>query len=42
MRRKTKDLDQIQKDLKRPNLLLNQEVDVEQVGGAQHYCIHCA
>ncbi|XP_053975490.1 zinc finger protein 593 homolog [Hylaeus anthracinus] len=43
-RRRAKDLDQIDEDLKDENVknLLNQEVDLEKPGAAQYYCIHCA
>ncbi|XP_014612045.1 PREDICTED: zinc finger protein 593 homolog [Polistes canadensis] len=43
-KRRTKDLDEIDVDLKEENVkqLLNQEVDLEKPGNAQHYCIHCA
>lgn len=35
---------QIDNDLQSDNTekLLNQEVDIDKPGGAQHYCIHCA
>ncbi|CAG9801656.1 unnamed protein product [Chironomus riparius] len=43
LRNKTKDLDQIDKDLKEgSDQLLNQEVDLDKPGFAQHYCLHCA
>lgn len=43
-KRRTKDLDEIDEDLKDKNLksLLNQEVDFEKPGAAQYYCVHCA
>ncbi|XP_018568209.1 zinc finger protein 593 homolog [Anoplophora glabripennis] len=43
-KRRTKDLDQIDEDIKPENAsrLLNQEVDLDVPGGAQHYCVHCA
>ncbi|XP_003703339.1 zinc finger protein 593 homolog [Megachile rotundata] len=43
-RRKTKDLDEIDEDLKDENVhkLLNQEVDLDKPGAGQYYCIHCA
>ncbi|XP_037778060.1 zinc finger protein 593-like [Penaeus monodon] len=43
-KRKTKDLDQIDDDLKEENIhkLLHQEVDPDLPGDAQHYCVHCA
>ncbi|XP_071791664.1 zinc finger protein 593-like [Asterias amurensis] len=43
-RRKTKDLDQIDKDLQpaESQKLLNQEIDHDKPGSAQHYCLHCA
>ncbi|KAJ0008984.1 hypothetical protein NQD34_016399 [Periophthalmus magnuspinnatus] len=43
-KRRTKDLDQIHADMK-PEVaakLLNQEVDYDVTGNAQHYCLHCA
>ncbi|XP_034250560.1 zinc finger protein 593 homolog [Thrips palmi] len=41
---RTKDLDQINQDLKEENVekLLNQEVDADKPGKAQFYCLHCA
>ncbi|XP_070166202.1 zinc finger protein 593 homolog [Polyergus mexicanus] len=42
-KRRTKDLDEIDEDLKgNAKKLLNQEVDFDKPGAAQHYCIHCA
>ncbi|XP_018329950.1 zinc finger protein 593 homolog [Agrilus planipennis] len=43
-KRRTKDLDQIDEDLKPQNAekLLNQETDLDKPGSAQFYCIHCA
>ncbi|KAF6721839.1 Zinc finger protein 593 [Oryzias melastigma] len=43
-KRRTKDLDQIHSDLKPETAakLLNQEVDFDVTGCAQHYCLHCA
>lgn len=43
-RRRTKDLDQINEDLKQENTekLLNQEIDADKPGKAQFYCLHCA
>ncbi len=43
-KRRTKDLDQIHNDLKKDNFvqLLNQPVDYDVTGNAQHYCVHCA
>ncbi|XP_014476191.1 PREDICTED: zinc finger protein 593 homolog [Dinoponera quadriceps] len=43
-KRRKKDLDEIDEDLKEQNVeqLLNQEVDFDKPGSAQHYCIHCA
>ncbi|XP_057672305.1 zinc finger protein 593 homolog [Diorhabda carinulata] len=43
-KRRTKDLDEIDEDLKVNNSekLLNQEVDFDKPGSAQHYCLHCA
>lgn len=43
-KRRTKDLDQIDDDLKVENSakLLHQEVDDDKPGSGQHYCLHCA
>ncbi|KOC66281.1 Zinc finger protein 593 like protein [Habropoda laboriosa] len=43
-KRKTKDLDEIDEDLKDKNItnLLNQEVDLDKPGAGQYYCVHCA
>ncbi|XP_050517193.1 zinc finger protein 593 homolog [Diabrotica virgifera virgifera] len=43
-KRRTKDLDQIDEDIKPENTekLLNQDIDFDKPGSAQHYCIHCA
>ncbi|XP_076621180.1 zinc finger protein 593 homolog [Colletes latitarsis] len=43
-KRRKKDLDEIDEDLKYENVksLLNQEVDLDKPGAAQYYCIHCA
>ena len=43
-KRKTRDHDQIHDDLKLETAiqLINQEVDHDLTGAAQHYCIHCA
>ncbi|XP_078000332.1 zinc finger protein 593-like [Glandiceps talaboti] len=43
-RRKTKDLDQIDEDMKTENAdkLLNQEIDHDLPGSGQNYCLHCA
>lgn len=43
-KRKTKDHDQIHKDLKLKNAfeLINQQIDHDVPGAAQNYCIHCA
>ena len=43
-RRRTKDHDQIHVDLKpdQAKALLNQAVDLDVTGNAQHYCLHCA
>ncbi|XP_006631343.1 zinc finger protein 593 [Lepisosteus oculatus] len=43
-KRRTKDLDQIHEDMRAGNAdkLLNQEVDYDVTGNAQHYCLHCA
>ncbi|XP_030747206.1 zinc finger protein 593 isoform X2 [Sitophilus oryzae] len=43
-KRRVKDLDQIDEDLKPENCkqLLHQEVDFDKPGNAQFYCIHCA
>ncbi|XP_055371423.1 zinc finger protein 593 homolog [Condylostylus longicornis] len=38
-----RDLDEIDNDLKtNPEKLIDQEIDFEQKGLGQHYCIHCA
>ncbi|XP_047538325.1 zinc finger protein 593 homolog [Vanessa atalanta] len=44
VRNRKKDLDQIDVDLQEDNAekLLNQEVDLDRPGAAQHYCLHCA
>ncbi|KAL0867866.1 hypothetical protein ABMA27_008556 [Loxostege sticticalis] len=44
LRNRKKDLDQIDVDIKEENAekLLNQDVDLDLPGSAQHYCIHCA
>ncbi|XP_053617794.1 zinc finger protein 593 homolog [Plodia interpunctella] len=44
VRNRKKDLDQIDSDLNEENAkkLLNQEVDLDLPGAAQHYCLHCA
>ncbi|GLG96117.1 Zinc finger protein 593 homolog-like Protein [Gryllus bimaculatus] len=41
---KTKDLDQIDNDMKEENAqkLIHQEIDFDKPGLAQHYCLHCA
>ncbi|XP_066154286.1 zinc finger protein 593 homolog [Euwallacea fornicatus] len=43
-KRRVKDLDQIDEDLKEENAkeLLNQEIDFDKPGNAQFYCLHCA
>ncbi|XP_010788906.1 zinc finger protein 593 [Notothenia coriiceps] len=43
-KRRTKDMDEIHSDMKTEAAakLLNQEVDVDVTGCAQHYCLHCA
>ncbi|XP_047121080.1 zinc finger protein 593 homolog [Schistocerca piceifrons] len=43
-KRRTKDLDEIDEDMKEKNakLLLNQEIDLDKPGNAQFYCLHCA
>ncbi|XP_046748115.1 zinc finger protein 593 homolog [Diprion similis] len=43
-KRRTKDLDEINEDIKPEysTALLNQEVDLDKPGAAQHYCLHCA
>ncbi|XP_076663940.1 zinc finger protein 593 homolog [Andrena cerasifolii] len=43
-KRRTKDLDEINEDLKSENVkeLLNQEVDFDKPGTGQYYCVHCA
>ncbi|XP_028040033.1 zinc finger protein 593 homolog [Bombyx mandarina] len=44
VRNRKKDLDEIDQDLKEENAekLLNQKVDLDLPGAAQHYCLHCA
>ncbi|KAJ8712750.1 hypothetical protein PYW08_008054 [Mythimna loreyi] len=44
VRNRKKDLDQIDEDIKEENAdkLLNQSVDLDLPGAAQHYCLHCA
>ncbi|XP_041972505.1 zinc finger protein 593 homolog [Aricia agestis] len=44
VRNRKKDLDEIDVDLKEENAekLLNQQVDLDLPGAAQHYCLHCA
>ncbi|GIY80688.1 zinc finger protein 593 homolog [Caerostris darwini] len=44
MKRRNKDLDEIDNDLEPKNAehLLNQPLDLDVAGGAQHYCLHCA
>ncbi|XP_076453334.1 zinc finger protein 593-like [Babylonia areolata] len=44
LKRKTKDLDQIQDDMvpSKSESLLKQDVDLDKPGAAQHYCLHCA
>ncbi|CAH2093642.1 unnamed protein product [Euphydryas editha] len=44
VRNRKKDLDEIDEDLKEENAekLLNQEIDLDRPGAAQHYCLHCA
>ncbi|CAB3222142.1 unnamed protein product [Arctia plantaginis] len=44
VRNRKKDLDQIDEDLKegKSEKLLNQDVDLDLPGAAQHYCLHCA
>ncbi|XP_023946008.1 zinc finger protein 593 homolog [Bicyclus anynana] len=44
VRNRKKDLDEIDVDLKEENAekLLNQEVNLDIPGAAQHYCLHCA
>lgn len=44
VKRRKKDLDQIDTDLKVENApkLLHQEIDLDKPGEAQHYCLHCA
>ncbi|CAK1590146.1 unnamed protein product [Parnassius mnemosyne] len=44
VRNRKKDLDEIDNDLKEDNAekLLNQTVDLDLPGAAQHYCLHCA
>ena len=43
-KRKTKDVDEIHEDMKESNAekLLNQPVDFDKPGNAQHYCLTCA
>lgn len=43
-KRRTKDLDEIDQDIQPENAekLLNQEIDFDKPGSAQHYCLHCA
>ncbi|XP_029475794.1 zinc finger protein 593 [Rhinatrema bivittatum] len=43
-KRRVKDLDQVHQDMKPENAqkLLQQEVDYDVTGNAQHYCLHCA
>ncbi|XP_034827644.1 zinc finger protein 593 homolog [Maniola hyperantus] len=44
VRNRKKDLDEIDVDLKEENAekLLNQDVNLDVAGAAQHYCLHCA
>lgn len=44
VRNRKKDLDQIDEDLgeEKAEKLLNQDVDLDLPGAAQHYCLHCA
>lgn len=44
IKRRRRDLDEIDKDMQPQNaeVLLNQKLDVDLPGGAQHYCLHCA
>ncbi|XP_050307835.1 zinc finger protein 593 homolog [Anthonomus grandis grandis] len=43
-KRRVKDLDQIDEDIKEENAdkLLSQDIDFDKPGNAQFYCIHCA
>lgn len=43
-KRRTKDLDQVDKDIQPENAekLINQDPDLDKPGSAQFYCIHCA
>merc|ERR1712241_129166 len=44
-KRKTRDLDEVESDMLAPekkSRLLNQELDLDVTGGAQHYCLHCS
>lgn len=43
-KRRTRDHDQIHEDLKLDTAmkLINQNVDHDEAGSAQHYCIHCS
>ncbi|XP_018804241.1 PREDICTED: zinc finger protein 593 homolog [Bactrocera latifrons] len=43
VRSRRRDLDQIDDDLQKKSAeLINQQVDLEQTGFAQFYCVHCA
>ncbi|KAH9500643.1 hypothetical protein Btru_077182 [Bulinus truncatus] len=41
-KRRTRDLDQIHEDLKSPESLMKQAVDLDKPGAAQFYCLTCA
>ncbi|KAI8501534.1 hypothetical protein Bbelb_208050 [Branchiostoma belcheri] len=43
-KRRSKDVDQVHDDLKpeKASALMNQDVDLDLPGSAQHYCLHCA
>ncbi|XP_023241118.1 zinc finger protein 593-like [Centruroides sculpturatus] len=41
-KRRKKDLDEIHSDMKNAAKMLKQEIDHDQVGNAQFYCLHCA
>ena len=41
-KRRTRDLDQIHEDMKSPDKMINQPVDLDKPGAGQFYCLHCA
>ncbi|XP_005090598.1 zinc finger protein 593 [Aplysia californica] len=41
-KRRTRDLDQIHDDMKSPDKMVNQPVDLDKPGAGQFYCLHCA